>query len=399
MTGRGLLRLMAAQVCVHSAMTGTRLAAPLLALQLGYSAAAVGVLLALFALSPVCLALPAGRLADRHGLHRPLALAVGGAVAGAALAAAWPVFAVLCVSALLTGAAAGAAQIALQRHVGRSVADTGQLKAAFSWIAIAPALSNFVGPLVTGLLIDHAGPQPGHVTGFRAAFGLMAVLPFVGWWLLRGAPEAPVAPGGAAPGVNSVWDLLAAPRMRRLLFVNWLQSSAWDVHSFVLPLLGHERGLSASVIGALLGAFAAAAALIRMALPALTAKLPEWWVIHVSTLLAACALLAYPLMPGPLAMGACSVVLGVALGAVQPMVLSVLHQIAPPARQGEAMALRVMTINLSSFAMPMLFGSIGAVTGAAGLFWLVSSLLAVGSRAVPGLREVPPHRNSVQNLP
>ena len=126
-----------------------------------------------------------------------------------------------------------------------------------------------------------------------------------------------------------------------------------------------------------------------MALPALTAKLPEWWVIHVSTLLAACALLAYPLMPGPLAMGACSVVLGVALGAVQPMVLSVLHQIAPPARQGEAMALRVMTINLSSFAMPMLFGSIGAVTGAAGLFWLVASLLAVGSRAVPGLREVP----------
>ena len=45
MTGRELLRLMAAQVCVHSAMTGTRLAAPLLALQLGYSAAAVGVLL------------------------------------------------------------------------------------------------------------------------------------------------------------------------------------------------------------------------------------------------------------------------------------------------------------------------------------------------------------------
>ncbi len=38
-------------VCVHSAMTGSRLAAPLLALQLGYSAAAVGVLLALFALA------------------------------------------------------------------------------------------------------------------------------------------------------------------------------------------------------------------------------------------------------------------------------------------------------------------------------------------------------------
>jgi len=80
-----LLRLIAAQVCLHAAMTGTRLAAPLLALQQGHSAAAVGVLLALFALTQVFLALPAGRYADRHGLRRPLAIAVTSAVLGAAL--------------------------------------------------------------------------------------------------------------------------------------------------------------------------------------------------------------------------------------------------------------------------------------------------------------------------
>ena len=55
-------------------MAGTRLAAPLLALRQGYSEAAVGVLLALFALTQVFLALPAGRYADRHGLKRPMAL-------------------------------------------------------------------------------------------------------------------------------------------------------------------------------------------------------------------------------------------------------------------------------------------------------------------------------------
>ena len=78
-----LLRLIAAQVCLHAAMTGTRLAAPLLALQQGYSAAAVGVLLALFALTQVFLALPAGRFADRHGLRRPMALSVIAASLGA----------------------------------------------------------------------------------------------------------------------------------------------------------------------------------------------------------------------------------------------------------------------------------------------------------------------------
>ena len=175
MKSRELLRLVTAQVCVHSAMTGARLAAPLLALQLAYSAAQVGVLLALFALSPVVLALPAGRLADRHGLRVPLRLAVGAAMLGTALAAAWPTFGVLCVMALLTGASAGTAQIALQRHVGRTVAHPSELKTVFSWIAIAPAMANFLGPLVTGLPIDHAGPQPAHETGFRVAFGVLAL--------------------------------------------------------------------------------------------------------------------------------------------------------------------------------------------------------------------------------
>ena len=388
MTGRELLRLVAAQVCVHSAMTGTRLAAPLLALKLGYSAAAVGVLLALYALAAVFLALPAGRLADRRGLHLPLRLAVCAAMAGAALAAAWPVFAVLCVSALLVGASANTAQIALQRHVGRRAGDAAQRKLAFSWIAISPAMANFAGPLAAGLLIDHAGPVPNSLFGYRVAFALLAVLPLVCLWLLRGVPETASAPPPTAPsGPNSAWDLLTVPGMRRLLLANWLQSVAWDAHTFVLPLLGHDRGLEASVIGALMGAFAITAALIRVALPLLARRFAEWQVIYAATLLAAAVLLAYPWMPGAIGMAVCSSLLGVALGAVQPMVLSLLHEVAPPARQGEAIALRSLTMNASSFTMPMLFGSIGALTGVAGLFWLVAGVLAIGSRAMPGLRQ------------
>lgn len=386
MTGRELLRMVVAQVCVHSVMTGTRLAAPLLALQQGYSAAQVGVLLALFALSPVFLALPAGRLADRHGLQLPMQLAISGAILAAALAAIWPTFSVLCVSALLSGASAGTTQIAVQRHVGRAAKDTGELKAVFSWIAIAPAAANFLGPLAAGLLIDHAGPEPAHIWGFHATFAFMATLPLVSWWLLRKVHDAPATPAEQPDGPRSVWDLLAVPKLRLLLLVNWMQASAWDVHTFVLPILGHERGLSASTIGALLGAFALAAALVRMVLPLLSERVPEWRVVMCSTVVAACALLAYPFMKSAVTMGVCSVILGFALGAVQPMILSVLHQITPASRQGEAMALRVMTINFSSFMMPMLFGSLGAVIGVSGLFWLVGGVLTVGARSSRGLQ-------------
>lgn len=381
----GLLRLILAQVCLHASMTGTRLAAPLLALGEGHSAASVGVLLALFALTQVFLALPAGRFADRHGLRRPLSIAVVSAASGAALAGIFPVFPVLCLAALLTGGATGIAVIALQRHVGRA-ASPAQLKQVFSWLAIAPAAANFVGPFVTGLLIDHAGPSPGDPAGYRVAFALLALLPVVCWLLARGTQELPTArpPDGAPKG--RAWDLLAQPMLRRLLFVNWMQSAAWDVHTFVLPILGHERGLSASTIGAILGAFAVAAAGIRVVLPLVASRFSERAVITASNVITAGVFAVYPLMSSAIGMGACSVVLGIALGAVQPMVMSMLHQITPHARHGEALGLRLMTINASSVAMPMLFGAAGAVIGIAGVFWIVGGVVAVGTRAVLGLQ-------------
>ena len=145
-----LARLIAGQICVHACMAGMRLAAPLLALREGHSAAAVGVLLALFALTQVFLALPTGRYADRHGLKRPVGYAVAVASAGAALALVFPVFPVLCLAALMTGGASGAAIIALQRHVGRAAHDATQLKQVFSRWPSGLRCPTSSGPSVRG---------------------------------------------------------------------------------------------------------------------------------------------------------------------------------------------------------------------------------------------------------
>lgn len=375
----GFARLILGQICIHAAMTGMRMAAPLLALREGHSAAAVGVLLALFALTQVFLGLPAGRYADRHGLKRPVRRAVAAAMLGAGSAAVWPVFPVLCLAALLTGGATGVAMIALQRHVGRAAHDASQLKRVFSWLAIGPAVSNFLGPFCAGLLIDHAGAQAGATTGFRAAFALLALLPMTTWLWVRGTQELPpVEP--KAGGAARAWDLLAEPGFRRLLIVNWVLSSCWDVHTFVVPLLGYERGLSASVIGSILGAFAIAATLIRMLMPLIADHLREAAVITAAMVAAALLFAVYPLLPSALALGACSVLLGFALGSVQPMIMSMLHQITPAHRHGEALGLRLVAINGSSVVMPLLFGSASALVGVAGLFWVVGAVVGLGSR-------------------
>ena len=273
----------------------------------------------------------------------------------------------------------GAALISLQRHVGCMTTDPTQLKKVFSWLAIGPSVSNFLGPFTAGLMIDHAG--------FGSAFALMATLPIVSWLLIRSTRE--LAPNKAladAPRQRS-WDLLKEPRMRRLLLINWLLSSCWDVHTFVLPVLGHERGLSASVIGTILGAFAVAATLIRTVMPMVAARIKEWAVIAGAMTATALLFAVYPLLHAPLAMGACSVLLGFALGSVQPMILSTLHQITPTHRHGEALGLRMMTINASSVIMPTLFGTLGTLIGITGVFWIVGAAVGLGSRTAWGLRK------------
>ena len=382
-----LARLIAAQIFLHACMAGTRMAAPLLALRDGYSAAAVGVLLSLFALTQVFLAMPAGRYVDRHGLKRPMRNSVIAAVVGAAVAVAFPVFPALCVSALLTGGASGMAVIARQRHVGRAASGAFELRQVFSWLAIGPAVSNFLGPLAAGLLIDHVGSTPGSLTGYRAAFLLLALLPLLSWWLVRSTQELAPVLAVASDVRLRAWDLLRQPSFRRLLLVNWFLSSCWDVHTFVVPVLGFERGLPASVIGSILGAFAVAAAAIRVLMPLLASRVREWAVMAAAMLISAALFIAYPFMPSALTMGICSVLLGLALGSVQPMVMSMLHQITPEARHGEALGLRLMAINASSVAMPILFGSTGALIGISGVFWGVGCIVGLGSRTAWRLRD------------
>ena len=373
-----LIRLIAVQIFIHACMTGLRMAAPLMALRQGYSALAVGVLMALFALTQVFISLPAGRFADRNTLRRPVGLSICCATAGVALAVVWPSFPALCVAALASGGGTGCAIIALQRHVGRMASTQTELKQIFSWLSIGPSISNFIGPFSAGLMIDHAG--------FRAAFALMALLPVISWFLVRGAPdEKPPEHVHREAGGRS-WDLLEGKTLRRLLAVNWMLASCWDVHTFVVPLLGHERGFSASVIGIILGAFAIAATLIRFVLPRVAAHLQEWAVIVGAMLSTASLLLVYPLLPSAWTMGACSVLLGFSLGVVQPMIMSTLHQITPEHRHGEALGLRMMTINASSVLMPMLFGSAGAAIGVTAVFWSVGAMVGFGSRLAWGLK-------------
>ena len=376
-SGRVLLALIVGQLGLHSAMAGLRLAAPLQALGEGYSAWAVGLLLALFAAAPVLLALYAGRLADRLGYHKPIYVAAGLAAAGMALAVLSSRvdgalhFALLCLAATLAGSGANMGMLTTQRSAGLAAPNAIERVRIFSWLGIAPAFANVLGPVAVGFMIDGQG--------YTAAYLMLLALPLLTVISARQVPRLPLPAPLPAPAGRRSWDLLQAPGMKRLLVVNWLLSMCWDVHSFAVPILGHERGFSASTIGLVLGSFTLSVTLVRLAVPLVARHMHETLVLRGAMLGTAAVFAVYPLASTPWLMGLCAVALGITLGAVQPVMMNTLHHLTPDQRHGEALAFRSMAINASSTVMPLIFGASGAVVGAAVLFWAVGGAVGAGA--------------------
>ena len=359
--------LIATMICVHACMATTRVTASLWVLERGYGEASVGLLLSLFAVAPIVLSLWAGRLADRHGFHRPVGVGVALAFTGALLALGVQQLWGIAIGCLLCGGAVAVAGVALQREAGLMAEEPGELKRIFSWMALGPALSNAISPIVAGLLIDHAG--------MSAAFGLATALPLLAWALARRVPPNPPQVVTRSFRPRPAWDLFRLPAYRRLIVVNLALSAGWDAHSFVVPVVGHARGLSASSIGLVLGSFAVAATVVRLAIVRFADDIDEARALRTAMVVAMLTFLAYAWLPGTAGLMLGSALLGTALGSVQPMILAMLHHATPTDRHGQALGLRMLTVNGATVAMPVGFGMLAVATASAAPMWLMASLL------------------------
>lgn len=367
--------LLAFSIGNHIALTGSRVAVSLGALELAASPFAIGLMLSFYGLLPMVLSVPGGRWIDRVGTRIPMLAGTALLVFGAAVPfVAWDIGG-LYLASVTIGLGFMTFFLALQKEAG-AVGGPGARTANFSLLALGYSASGFLGPTLTGMSIDGAG--------HRAAFGLLALAPLlVGIAMLRlGAGTR--APGGdgadaarAAPG--RVMELLQTPELRRLYVATALLSSAWDVHQFLVPLYGAQIGLSASLIGLVLGAFSLATFAVRAGLPAIARRVAEWPLILAAMGVSAAVYLLYPFFPSLAAMTALSFVLGLGLGVAQPMGMVVLHRVAPPQRIGEAVGLRLTLVNGTQTFLPTAFGALGSALGIAPVFWSAAALIAGGA--------------------
>jgi len=355
----------------HVVLTGSRVTASLDALARGASPATVGALMALYAFLPMLLAIAAGRLADRMGVRRPMLVGSCGIALAALLPVLLPGLPVLFVTAALMGVSFMAFQVAAQYATGE-IGDPRDRGRNFGLLALGYSTSSIAGPLIAGLMIDHAG--------YRATFALLALAPLAPIALLgsdRIALPGP-HPAHASHAGSSAADLFGHRELRRVLVINSLIAMAWELHTLFVPIYGHAIGLAASQIGFVLASFAAATFVVRLAMPLLMRRLREHQVLTLALFIAGFVFLAFPFMRSVGALMALSFCLGLGLGAGQPMVMAVLHTHAPPGRMGEAAGVRMSLVNSMAVAVPLLFGAIGGTVGLAPVLWSAGVFLATG---------------------
>jgi MFS family permease len=355
----------------HTVLAGSRVAVSLDALALGASTATVGALMALYAVLPAILAISAGRFADRFGVRRPMLAGSCGLFVAVVLALAFPGLPTLFLTTTLIGVSFMLFQVANQYATGEIGGAEARVR-NFGYLALGYSTSSIAGPLLVGFLIDH--------TGFRTTFAALAVLPLVPIGLLVSDRLRLPGPHPAhdARIARRALDLMEHPDMRRAFAVNALLTMAWEVHTMFVPIYGNGIGLSASRIGLILAAFAAATFIVRLLTPLIVQRMSEQRVLTIALFVGGAVYLAFPFMRNTGTLMALSFVLGLGLGIGQPMVMTILHANAPPGRMGEAAGLRMSLVNSMAVAVPLLFGAAGGTIGLSPVLWSVGVFLTTG---------------------
>jgi MFS family permease len=372
-----LLQLILVSLIAHCALAGARVTSSLYALSLHATEFTVGMLISLFAVFPMLFAVPAGRLVDRIGPRRPILAGCLAVLAGCALPGWISGLPVLHLTALLVGSGFMIVQVASQHTVG-AISTVGNRTSNFSWLALGFSISGFCGPVLAGFVIDHARHGLSYMVFAGLAGGALVLAAVGSLKRIRlaahdnaGNKVIDATPPGAI-------GLLRDREMMRIYFVGTLLSSAWDLFTFVVPLHGARLGFSASTIGIVLGCFAAATFVVRLAMPWMARRYNEWQILTGALVISVLCYAVFPFTARPLTVMLVAAALGLAVGASQPNMLALLHLTAPPERAAEAVGIRVTIGNASQFLLPLAFGGAGAALGLSAVFWAMGALMGAG---------------------
>ena len=355
----------------HIAFKGSKVLISLYAMELGATPFTVGTLFTLYSLFSLFIALYAGRLSDRFGPRVPMLIGSLGLCGGLLLPYLLPQLTTLYFSATLIGTLYIFYMVSVQHLIGAFATGHDRTK-NFGVYSVGVALTALLGPTLTGFSIDFAGHQQTYL--------LLALLPAASIaYLLFFARALPRTAAKAAPKDHRTMDLVRNVSIRRALIASGIIETGGELYNFYMPIYGHSIGLSASLIGVIMGTFAIAVLAARGVMPALVRRSSEETVLFGSLSLAAGACVLFPFVSEVYMLAAFSFVLGLGLGCCSPLAIIIVYNRAPDGRSGEAIGLRQTVNKFTEALVPLIFGTLSTAFGLGPVFWMDAMLLAGGA--------------------
>lgn len=362
-------------VLTHGCYIGSRLVTSLYALELGANPFEVGVLAGLYAFLSLLLAIEAGKACDRYGPVKLMTLGAALSTASLLIAYVFGSLNSLYVSAAVSGAGFIFFNVSVQSLVAL-MSDPATRPRNFSVLSQGYSVSTLIAPIIGGFSIQYLGSIPTYLV-----FALMAAVPVAALPFMHRLGRLKAA-GAGTKERSSVAELFKDKSLRTSFFTSGLVVTGWDLYTFYLPVYGHEIGLSAAVIGMVLGVFGAAAFFVRYFLPPLVARLGETGLLAWAMAIAAALFVVFPFFQHVYVLCLMSVGLGMTLGLGQPLSMMITYSRSPAARAGEANGARLMVNHFTHFMVPIASGAIGTAFGIGPVFWINAVCLAFAARVL-----------------
>lgn len=333
----------------------------------------VALLTSLYGAAALLVAYPAGAWADRIGV-RPIVLA-GVSMLGLGsvmVPFAGVQFAWQGLSQALISIGGTIAVVALQAGVA-AVSASEERDRNFTGLMFWGSVGQMLGPLLGGAASDVIGWTATFVS-LAAPLAVCALLPLGAAGLRRQASHS-----------GSAIDVLRERRVQTALLSGILVISTIDTITAFFPIYGEEIGLTATAIGVILGARAAASMAVRPLQIAVVKRLTRSgaviWVLATSAVVT--CLLGLTSNFGLLLL--LSTAAGACLGLGQPLTMTEVVDATPEPLQGRALGVRLAGNRLAQFLGPLLYGTVASL-GVTVVFIGSGFLLGVGAVAARSTR-------------
>ena len=363
-------------VIIHGCQVGSRVVMALFAIKLGATPFAIGLMVALYSIPPLCLGIYAGRITDRYGVRGPMML--GAILCASGMLIPWCLGSLpaLYASAAIVGLSFMFYTVAVQ-HLTGAWGPREQRAKNFSTLSMGYSTSGLLGPVFAGYAIEYAGHQTAYL-----GFAITTIIPLVTLLLYRPLRDFKL-PKADQSGGNTL-ELLRQPELRKVLINSALVVSGWDLYMFYLPIYGDSIGLPASRIGTILGTFAAATFVMRFS------RFPARSVLSVSMMIGAALFVAFPFAQDIWMLSALSFGIGLALGCGQPITLLMSYNRSPEGRSGEVTGIRFALNHLMHSVVPVTAGALASVLGLAPVFIINAGILGYSSHLTRTIRNTAP---------